>query len=331
MRDVLAKLAVGLTTVGLIIASTATPTLGTDPIAAAGSPPPGQTYVPPDAAWLASKQAHLVLRGADDVVSVQAPGAAPLAAPSSWTLGLTYSPYVVEPEGSANDDTGKAYTDGNFWLLCGAGGGTVALGYWGNPLSRMQSWPTSPVTDPYLNVTTTWKASANDWKYGYKTNFRGFLMYMAFTVFTTGMQQHGVFNGSSTLLDQLRMAINWEASDHNTNPYAYFYAVQWANGTRWSQAQLHADVVYDIYTNRVPTVVDVNTSYLPAWTHGGVGHTVTVVGYNDAAGGTYTYIDTCGTRCAWNSPYIYNGGHEYTITQAQLFNAIKYLPGGYLY
>ena len=42
---------------------------------AAGSPPPGQTYAPPDATWLASKQAHLVLRGAHDIDSVRAPGA----------------------------------------------------------------------------------------------------------------------------------------------------------------------------------------------------------------------------------------------------------------
>ena len=71
MRDILAKLTVGLTTIGLVVAAIPTPTLAVDPIAAAGSPPPGQTYAPPDATWLASKQAHLVLRGAHDVVSVQ--------------------------------------------------------------------------------------------------------------------------------------------------------------------------------------------------------------------------------------------------------------------
>ena len=43
MRDIVARLTVGLTTVGLIIASMPTSTLAADPIAAAGSPPPGQT------------------------------------------------------------------------------------------------------------------------------------------------------------------------------------------------------------------------------------------------------------------------------------------------
>ncbi len=40
MRDILAKLTVGLTTIGLVVAAIPAPTSAVDPIAAAGSPPP---------------------------------------------------------------------------------------------------------------------------------------------------------------------------------------------------------------------------------------------------------------------------------------------------
>ena len=196
----------------------------------------------------------------------------------------------------------------------------------------MTARPAGYFVEPYgpRAARTYW--ASTDAVSGYATKGRAYLMYMAEQVFppgwaTPGLDEFSYYPTEGATLPDTRDALNWEISGHAAGWASYFYAVQPAGGTRFSETQLHADVAWDIAYDNAPIVAAVNAAYLPNWSRA-LGHTITIVGYDDAAG-TFSYLDTCGKLCN-GSAANHNGG-LYTIGRHALYLAIASWGTGYLY
>jgi hypothetical protein len=340
-RRVLVAAAIG----GLALAAALPPAArGADGVSGAatgGAAPPGvagKSTVVQDPAWLAAKAAHRTVLRADGRLSpIDVPGVDLLGVdlptavlPSAKRLVTTDTALVVEPPGVGRDDLGTSFVDANYWNFCAPGGATVAAYYFGS--SRVTARPAGYYVEPYgpKRVRTYW-ASA-DTVSGYPTKGRSYLMYMAEQVFppgwaTPGLAEFSYYPTLGATLPDTRDALNWEISGHAPGWAAWYYAVQPTWGSRWSEAQLHADVAWDIgYDNR-PIVAAVDTAYLPNWSRS-LGHTIVIVGYDDLAR-TYTYLDTCGKAC--NGSAGNRNGGIYTVSQRAMYLAIASWGTGYLY
>jgi hypothetical protein len=299
--------------------------------ATGGAAPPGvvgKSTLVQDPAWLAAKAAHRTVLGLDGrLVAMDMPMS---ELPTAKRLVTTDTALVVEPPGVGRDDLGTSYSDANYWNFCAPGGATVAAYYFGS--SRVTARPAGYYVEPYgpRRVRTYWTSA--DAVNGYPTKGRSFLMYMAEQVFppgwaTPGLDEFSYYPTLGATLPDTRDAINWEVSGHSPGWANWYYAMQPAWGSRWSETQLHADVAWDIgYDNR-PVVAAVNTAYLPNWSRS-LGHTIVIVGYDDIAR-TYTYLDTCGKAC--NGSAGNRNGGVYTISQRALYLAISSWGTGYLY
>ncbi len=284
---------------------------------------------------------------------------------TSFLLFNDYTKSFLESQGdSERDDAGTSYTDDNYWNFCPAGAATVAMMYAGasSPVTPNPINMTGSFIEPVYSVkrvTTAWNASDNDYlSPHYLTRGRAYIMYMAERVQpaapTSSYFNHtyqGATGNYPGMLDfstyptaggrnlySVRDALNWETSAHSLygNWVGYFWAIQAASGSRFSQAQLHTDVVNLTVNSGVPVVVALDAQYLTYnsgtgygnWGNPGkvTGHAISIIGYDDTAG-TYSYIDTCGARCS-GGPF--NGG-VHTITQLQMFSAIRGFGWGYIY
>jgi hypothetical protein len=250
--------------------------------------------------------------------------------PVAKRLITTETQIVVEPPGSGLDDRATYFVDANYWNFCAPGGATVAAYYFGS--SRVTARAAGYFIEPYgpRRVRTYW-ASA-DTVSGYATKGRAFLMYIAEQVFppgwaTPGLAEFSYYPTLGATLPDTRDALNWEISGHSPWWASYYYAVQPASGSRFSDAQLHRDVAWAIGYDNVPLVAAVNTAYLPNWSRA-LGHTIAIVGYDDVAG-TYTFLDTCGKAC--NGSAGNRNGGVYTIGRRSLYLAIASWGTGYLY
>ncbi len=299
--------------------------------ASGGAAPRGvapKSTVVQDAAWLAAKSAHRTVLGPDgNLVATDLPMT---ELPTVKRLVTADTALVVEPLGVGIDDRGTSYVDANYWNFCAPGGATVAAYYFGS--SRVVARPAAYYIEPYgpRRVRTYW-ASADSVN-GYPTKGRSYLMYMAEQVFppgwaTPGLAEFSYYPTLGATLPDTRDALNWEISGHAAGWATWYYALQPAWGARWSEAQLHADVAWDIgYDNR-PVVVAVDTAYLPNWSRS-LGHSIVIVGYDDIAR-TYTYLDTCGRAC--NGSAGNRNGGVYTVSQRAMYLANASWGTGYLY
>jgi len=127
---------------------------------------------------------------------------------------------------------------------------------------------------------------------------------------------------ANTFPADLRDTMNWEASGHATNFGSFFYV--WVPAANLSQSQLQSFIETDITDSGVPPVVNVNDNVLPSWQGsrfaGQAGHSVAIVGYNNAAN-TYTYIETC-TRESCGTQRT----GAFTISQNALYTGIQTDP-----
>ncbi len=317
----------------LIVALATPATAAADPGGATGGAAPpgavGKSRVVQNAAWTTAKTAHRVHLAGPAAVTVEL--ATPmLALPLAKRLVTTDTQLIVEPPGSGVDDRGMSFVDLNYWNFCAPGGATVAAAYFGS--TRVTGRAPSYFVEPYgpRQVRTYW-ASADSVS-GYPTKGRAFLMYMAEQVFppgwaTPGLVDFSYYPTTGATLQDTRDALNWEISGHSPYWASYYYAVQPAYGARFTEAQLHADVAWAVGYDNAPIVAAVNTAYLPNWSRA-LGHTITIVGYDDAAG-TYVYLDTCGKLCNGSSSNR-NGG-LFTIARRSLYLAVASWGTGYLY
>jgi hypothetical protein len=304
--------------------------------ATGGAAPPGvagKSTVVQDPAWLVAKAEHRTILTPDGRllgIDPTAPDLPTVELPTAKRLVTTDTALVVEPPGVGRDDLGTSFVDANYWNFCAPGGATVAAYYWGS--SRVTARPAGYYVEPYgpKRVRTYW-ASA-DTISGYPTKGRSYLMYIAEQVFppgwaTPGLAEFSYYPTLGATLPDTRDALNWEISGHASGWATWYYAMQPAWGSRWSEARLHADVAWDIgYDNR-PVVAAVNTAYLPNWSRS-LGHTIVIVGYDDIAR-TYTYLDTCGKAC--NGSAGNRNGGLYTVSQRAMYLAIASWGTGYLY
>ncbi len=334
-RRVITAAAIG----GLVLAALPSGARGTEPDArgtaqgaTGGAAPPGvvgKSTLAQDPTWVAAKAAHRVRRTAAGSLVV-APDAPVPALPIVKRLVTTDTQLVVEPPGSGIDDRGVRFIDANYWNFCAPGGATVAAYYFGS--WRVTSRAAAYYVEPYgpKRVRTYW-ASADSVS-GYATKGRSFLMYMAEWVFppgwaTPGLDEFSYYPTLGATLADTRDAINWEISGHSAGWATWYYAVQPTDGSRWSEARLHADVAWDVGYDNVPVVAAVNTAYLPNWSRS-VGHSIAIIGYDDIAK-TYSYLDTCGRAC--NGSAGNRNGGVYTVSQRALYLAIAAWGTGYLY
>jgi len=333
---------------------------------------------PDDATRLALKRSGLLrLNPTTRMVEVAQPGsalarsfAASAQTYTSYTLRYQFSSQIIEPVGyvSPNDrddtsPTRQPYADKNFWNLCGPGAGTVAAYYAGAgnsdndyPLKMtgtfQERW--GPHQEP-----TYWNASDLDYRYGYQTYGRAFILYMADAVrplnptsanFTRtfytlvngvrtkvtqnmgGIMDYTAYPATTMTIGALKDAMNWEMSDHNGGgPWPGYF---WDHVTSFNQTLLHNDVVNDIVNNGVPVIVTLDAQALiynsstgqGNWAAPGqvIGHAITIIGYDDVAG-IYQYVDTCGAQCSGRV----NGG-VHTLSQTAMYNAVHSYGGGYL-
>lgn len=112
-------------------------------------------------------------------------------------------------------------------------------------------------------------------------------------------------------MTDVRDVLNWEASGHNTSNWStYFYVRVSSSGL--NADTLLSDVEQDINSGK-PVVAEVMTQDLPNWPASGGGqvHYITITGYDNYNGGTYTYVDSCGKACGSNQ----DGGTN-TISQS---------------
>lgn len=254
------------------------------------------------------------------------PDPCPGPAPSAYTLDTSVPQYVMEPEGGSpiaeKDDAGASYVDDHYWRFCTAGASAVTL-YYTRP-TNVTSWPAGTFTEPYgpNPVSTYWRSSDTDFAWGYSTQGRAYLMYLAEQVMPngSGWVTPGVidFNTVSGSLPDVRDVLNWEASGHATNWVNYFYVDVAYSGGGLSASVLHSDVKTDTWNYKTSVVAFANTSYLPDWKLLNVVHAISIVGYDDNAG-NYYYVDTCSSQCGsgHNTPFVH------TISQAQLYTAIQ--------
>ena len=300
--------------------------------ASGGAAPPGvapRSVVAQDPAWLAAKAAHRLRLTPDGAVPVAAEAPVPVV-PIARRLATSDTGLIVEPPGSGRDDRSVSYVDANYWNFCAPGAATVAAYYFG--ASRVTARPAAfyvEPTGPY-RLRTYW-ASA-DTVSGYATKGRSYLMYMAEQVavptwIVPGIDIFTSYPSPGATNPDTRDALNWEISGHAAGWANWYYVVQPTSGTRWSEAQLHADIAWDIGNDGRAVVAAANTAYLPNWNRS-LGHAIAIVGYDDTAK-TYTYLDTCGRACN-GSPNSRNGG-IYTVGQHALYLAIASWGTGYIW
>jgi len=237
--------------------------------------------------------------------------------PHAHMLDTSIVKTIVEPQGAGHDDKGTSYTDRNYWNFCGPGSVTAALEYF---TSHVKTWPAGYFEEPYGPHTsrTYWTSSDRG---------RAYLMHIAMQVkppnFTSaGLASFHQYPSSGTGLGDTRDVLNWEASGHSASYDSFFYKVVPASGL--TSATLHADIARDIYGGHA-VVAAVDTAYLPNWNHS-VGHSIAIVGYDDAAG-TYAYVDTCGQACN-GSPNATTGG-VWHVAQSQMLKGIHAHGTGY--
>lgn len=321
------------------------------PSAVAADPSAGSVAgpVPPEPGWsqdpafVAAKQEGRVVVDASGRATVVATApVTTLAAPVSKQLGTTVIKKIWEPKGTgAKDDNGLAYTDRNYWNLCGAGGAAVALYYWPESRDLVTGIAADSYTEPNSAFKTYYPAGKPElkgqwydttfwWGSDSESNGRGLIMYLSYYLKPTGRTwaYRGIFDwsklpnqvGYGTPQNRVADALNWEASGR-TSLY-YFYV--WAKASSLTSSGLHDRIVTDIATQGVPVLVAARTSngtqYLPQWTASGdkINHTVAVVGYDDTAK-TYSVMDTCGPGC--NSTGLSVGVR--TISQAALWTLMQ--------
>lgn len=248
-------------------------------------------------------------------------------APRDPVLNSSVTGLVIEPEGGPDLDdatpTRNSYSDAHYWNFCTAGAVAATLFYWVG--TNVTSWPAQNFTEPAyvgpaFQVTTYWASSDTDGNApNYSTVGRAYLMYIAEQVQPPSYPTPGevTFSGWSATgtLNDMRDALNWEASLHAANWSTFFYVVRTASAL--TQANLHDAVAADVFSATVPVIAITQTSALPGWNNPNVIHAIAIIGYDDVAN-TYTYIDTCGARCGSGV----NGG-IHTVNQATLFNGIQ--------
>ncbi len=318
-RFMLLRLSVGIQALFLLFLSTGF--VGTAHAKAASAPPAvvqkplafgqlftgGKSHHAQDSAWVKLKLAHQIRTvGKSAPTTVATPFVAPIEAAAA-VLPVGYTNIISEPPPTGKDAAGRSYTDYYFWYLCGPGATNVVMDYW--PTVNNRSIGGHNYSDPY--TTTYW----ND------NNLRAYTMYIADQVYppwytSPGEMTYGAYPYGDTTFDDLRDALNWEASGHNTSTWStYFYAVVGASSLNLNS--LRSDVMSDIYYSGRPLVVSVNDAYLPSWNHGTTSHFVTVVGYDNNKG-TFTYVETCTPASCGTK-----GTGWYTISQQQLENGIQ--------
>ena len=271
----------------------------------------GKSHLVQDPSWVAAKHAGMIRRHQPQAQIIQPD----TIQPPAFTLSSTVTGTFWEPlGGSGPDASGVSYkcgtspcSDDYMWKLCGPGATAVTLYYWGHPV-------TSNGGHNYTDARTT--SFWND------TYARSYIMYLATTsdppsYVAPGEETYQTYPNAITFTTDLRDALNWEASGHNTSTWSTFWYTYDAASTL-TQADLVGQISSDIYFGNVPAVVDVNTNVLPDWAGTGkaLAHFVAVIGYNNT-NGTFTYIDTCGTGCGSN------GNGVYTISQTALYNGVE--------
>ncbi len=243
------------------------------------------------------------------------PVAARLRSTSNGVLNSSITANVVEPLGSmsdgtaATDDAGQPYIDKNYWYYCGPGSSNVALYYW-NLSASTTSYPAGTYNDG--TAKTYWTS---------KAPYRSYTLYLAQNVNPPSYKTPGEITydqyGTGTYAKDIRDALNWEASQHNSAKWSTFFYDYVPNNTSTTtdEQNFHDRIATDIAAG-VPVIVEGDTYYLPEWAYVHVLHYITVIGYDDSAK-TYTYTDTCGKVCGGGK----DGGLN-TIDQHRLFSLV---------
>ena len=240
--------------------------------------------------------------------------------PAAHMLATSVVKEIVEPPGSGTDDHGRSYTDQNYWNFCGPGSVTAALSYF---TTRVTTWPGDTFTEPYgPHQSTTYWTSSDSGAVG-----RAYLMHIAMEskppdFSRPGLAHFGTYPTTGASLSDSRDVLNWEGSAHDSRWSTFFYQVVPASGL--SESTLHHDIKRDIWGGHA-VLATVDTAYLPNWSRS-LGHSITIVGYDDAAG-TYAYVDTCGHRCNGSSQST-NGG-IWHVSQSRLYHGILAHGAGY--
>ncbi len=255
------------------------------------------------------------------------------AAHTPGMLDTSVVSQIVEPEGSGHDDKGTYYNDQSYWNFCSPGAVTVAL-YFIKP-DNVVGWPAGYFKEPAYAGSCNFPSNGTYWESdesasGYHTFGRAYLMHLALEVDPPSYAEPGLVAFSSckctgSFLVDDRDALNWEGSEHATNWKDFHYKIQSMSG--FTAAKLHSDVKQDI-DQGFAVVAAVDTGYLANWKGVSLSHAITIVGYDDAAA-TYSYTDTCGTRCN-KSGHGKNGG-VWTIAQDVMVQAIKGDDSGYVW
>jgi hypothetical protein len=308
-----------------------------------------------DAARLQAKEnRQLAYDALSGRIVISAAVVMPMANPTSKVLSISASQYIVEPEGTLDRDAHAiAYTDLNYWKFCAPGAAAIVMSYVTqglvpiSPYSMTGSF-TEPA-NPYHQSTTYWVGGAYDYRGGYWTTARGYIMYMAEAVLPTPSANYGgvpgidYFGGgyptTGTTLATVVDALNWETAGHNAYWPGYFWAGVRNTGSGWSQAILHNDVVTDINwvslgDNGLPVWAAVDAYYMRQSAGGygnfgsgtalGTTHAIAIVGYDDTVvapdgyTGIYYYLDSCGARCSAGT----NGG-IHMVSQHQMYVAMN--------
>jgi hypothetical protein len=293
-----------------------------------------------DPTWVAAKAAGRVVKSKSGSVSILAAGMSPAAVPASAYLDTSVTSRIIEPEGRNYDDHHQpsgGITDQNYWRLCGPGAVTVALWYWPTQ-SDVTGW-VGTFTEPYgpERYTTYWAGSdtggSGDTSDGYSSVGRGYIMNVAMVqqppdYSTPGLDTFTTYPQGGAIISDARDMLNWQASDHDQTHWStWFYATVPNKTESLTAAHLLSNVETDIATDGVPVVVALNTylnssTHLPNWSVS-LGHSVTIVGYNNS-NGTYRYTDTCGVHCEGGT----NGG-THDVSQSVMFALIASWGTGY--
>jgi hypothetical protein len=242
-------------------------------------------------------------------------------------------------------------TDAWAAYLCGAGATAVALSYWNIDVLH---YPKLTATDP----GGTFTYDPNGTNTATDGHGRSYVMYLATQIQPTNPPDPGNWSGAGEVTldpnnvtdsganaEQVRDALNWEASGHTANWQNFFYTVSYVSndaqnkadnspdaGKTVNAATINSHITADIGTAHKPVIAQVNDGDLPDWQQSsarGHGHLIAVIGYDNNAG-TYTYVETCthqmcGTIQTDGSNADGTGTH--TIPQQQLYRAMTDFPG----
>ncbi|MBA2288482.1 MAG: hypothetical protein H0W02_23645 [Ktedonobacteraceae bacterium] len=261
----------------------------------------GKSHLKQDATWVKLKLTFKI------GVSGSKTHRAAAAYPAADLLDTTFVRSISEPPYTGSDAAGHGYTDEYIWNFCGPGASTVSMDYWPNVNNRAIGG--HYYSDPH--ATTYW----ND------NNDHAYIMYMATQVWPPSFGSGGQvtylsYPNAYTTFNDLRDAMNWEASNHNTSTWSTFFYVS-VGASSMSSSTMRSYIMSDVAWAKHPAVVSVNDDYLPDWHNIHTSHFVSIIGYDNNAG-TYTYVETCGkTSCGTNGTGIY------TISQQQLYNGVE--------